>query len=38
MMPLKEYYHEQQKIFQPALDEPKPDYLDIEHVSMREMK
>ena len=37
-MPLKEYYHEQQKIFQPALDEPKPDYLDVEHVSMREIE
>ena len=37
-MTLKEYYLQQKAIFQPALDAPKPDYLDLENVSERQIE
>ena len=38
IMTLKEYYLQQQAIFQPALDAPKPEYLDLEHVSEKQIE
>lgn len=35
---LREYYLQQAEIFQPALDAPKPDYLDMEHVSEQQIE
>ena len=35
---LKEYYQQQQKIFQPILNVPAPDYLDVESVSEQEIE
>lgn len=37
-MTLKEYYLQQKAIFQTFLDAPKPDYLDLEKVSERQIE